>query len=246
MLPDGGSDADSFHGITCSAPPGRSRWMRDLVGRHVPPGPAPRVLDLGCGSGSLVFELASALEGSSITGIDVSGANIVAARQRGAALRPQRQVSFEETDYLVYEAGPFDVIVSDGVLHLVPGSTVALVAKLARDLRPGGVLVCTMPYDCTYNRVFSFVRRLLRAVRSPVTDALILAAGRALHGREMDDAGLRERVHYMYIPPVRVEDESFLEVARAAGLRAIGRYPVRSVSLSQLRHRVTVFEKEAR
>lgn len=247
MARDAGVGEDAFRGLTCSAPPERSRRMRDLVVQHVPPGPSLNILDLGCGTGSLVVELAGALERALIVGIDVSGANIRAARALGAAARFPGRVAFEEADYLTYQGGPFDVIVTDGVLHLVPGSTEVLVAKLARDLRPGGVLVCAMPYDCTYNRVLAVVRRFLRTVRSPATDALILAAGRVLHGREMDDAGLRERIHYMYTPPVRVETTAFATgVAPDAGLRVIARYPVRSVSLSQLRHRVTVFEKEAR
>jgi hypothetical protein len=134
--------------------------------------------------------------------------------------------------------------VSDGVLHLLPGTTESLFAKLAGDLRPGGVLVCAMPYDCAYNRMFALVRRGLRLVRSRATDALILAAGRALHGRDMDEAGRRERVPYMYLPPTRLETRALTaEIAPSAGLRAIAHYPMRSTSLSQLRHRVTIFEK---
>ena len=219
--------------------------MCEIVLKHLPPSPVLRILDLGCGTGSLVLELAGALESALVTGIDVSAANIRAARSRHGAFRQPERIAFEEVDYFRYEAPAFDVIVSDGVLHLLPGSNEALVAKLSRDLRPGGVLVCAMAYDCAYNRIFAVVRRLLRAVRSRATDALILAAGRALHGREMDEAGLRERLLYMYMPPARLETASFTaEVAPAAGLRAIAQYPLPSVSCAQLRHRVTIFEKQ--
>ena len=236
--------AITFAEATCSAPAERSRRMRELVVRHAPAG-ATRILDLGCGTGALVFELAEALEGASITGIDVSAANIRAARARAAARRGG-DIAFEEGDYLTYHAPPFDAIVSDGVFHLIPGSTEALLTKVAGDLRSGGVLVCGMPYDVLYNRVFAVARRILRAARSPLTDAAILAIGKRLHGREMDDAGLRERIPYMYIPPVRLESHDLTDrMAPAAGLHVIARYPTPNTSVSQLRHRVTVFEKRA-
>ena len=133
---------------------------------------------------------------------------------------------------------------TDGVLHLIPGSTTTLFAKLGRDLAPGGLLICAMPYDCTYNRLFAVVRRALRRMRGPATDALILRLARVLHGSEMDDALLRERVHYMYIPPERLETKSLREdIAPAAGLHVVAQHPMPSTSPSQLRHRVTVFEK---
>jgi SAM-dependent methyltransferase len=234
--------AITFAEATCSAPLERSRRMREIVVRHAPAG-ATRILDLGCGTGGLAFELADALEGVSITGVDVSAANVRAARAR-AASRRDGDLAFHEADYLTYHAPPFDAIVSDGVFHLIPGSTEALLRKVAADLRSGGVLICGMPYDGFYNRIFAVGRRILRAARSPMTDAAILAIGRMIHGREMDDAGLRERIPYMYIPPVRLESHDFTNrLAPAAGLHLIASYPTPSTSLSQLRHRVTVFEK---
>jgi SAM-dependent methyltransferase len=245
MAHDSESPAAEAFGTTCSAPPARSRRMRDLVLRHVPASRSLRILDLGCGTGSLVVELAGALEHASLTGLDISAANIRAARTRPDVVSRPAQIAFEEGDYFRYDGPPFDVIVSDGVLHLLPGSTEALFAKLARDLRPGGVLVCAMAYDCAYNRMFAVLRRLLRGVRSRGTDGLILLVGRALHGREMADAGLRERLPYMYMPPTRLESASLTaQIAPAAGLHVVARYPFPSVSLSQLRHRVTIFEKE--
>jgi trans-aconitate methyltransferase len=220
--------------------------MREIALRHVPVRAGIRILDLGCGTGSLVFELASARPDASITGIDVSDANIRIAREQLAHSRHGDRVTFQQADYLAYVSEPYDVIVTDGVLHLIPGSTRTLVAKLGRDLTPGGMLICAMPYDCAYNRLFAVVRRALRRARGPATDALILRLARALHGRAMDEARLRERVHYMYIPPARLETKSLREdIAPAAGLHAVAQHPMPSSSPSQLKHRVTVFEKRA-
>jgi SAM-dependent methyltransferase len=220
--------------------------MCELVVQHVATNRSLEILDLGCGTGSLVFLLAAALPSATLTGIDVSAPNITAAesqRMRNDATTAAR-IRFEQADYLTRPASPVDAIVSDGVLHLIPGSTRALVAKLAADLRPGGVLVVCMPYDCAYNYAFAMLRRVLRLVRSRALDALILQVGRMLHGSQMDDEGLRERIPYMYIAPQRLAGRSLREtIAPAAGLRLRARYPMPSVSLSQLRHEVLVFEK---
>jgi SAM-dependent methyltransferase len=232
-------------GRTCTAPAGRSDRMRDIVVASVPRDRPLRVLDVGCGTGSLVFRLAAALPLATVVGIDLSAANIEAANRSRPASADAARVRFEVADYTSYRTGPVDVVVTDGVLHLIDGDSEGLVAKIAGDLVAGGLFVCDMPYDCAYNRAFATVRQVLRTIRSPLTDAVILQAARILHGRRMDDRGLRERVGYMYIPPVRMLGAPLLAQFIAAGLRPTAEHAVRSTSPSQLRHRVTVFEKGA-
>jgi SAM-dependent methyltransferase len=230
---------------TCSAPAARSDRMRDIVLANVPEGGVVRVLDIGCGTGSLLFRLVEALPGAMLVGLDVSPANIRAATREQANRPAAAHARFEVADYLEYRAEPFEMVVTDGVLHLIPGETAALVRKLAADLRPGGVLVCDMPFDCWYNRAFAVVRRVLRALRSPWLDRLILRAGRLLHGREMDDEGLKERVGYMYVPPERMMSDCLAASFASAGLRRTREYAMPSTSPSQLRHRVTIFVRDA-
>jgi hypothetical protein len=89
------------------------------------------------------------------------------------------------------------------------------------------------------------LRRVLRRLRSPWLDALILRAARALHGREMDAAALEERVIYMYLVPERVMNGRLMACFTGAGLHRAAEYPMASTSPSQLRHRVTVFVRDA-
>ena len=237
-----------FSEKTCSAPAARSERMRDIVLEYLPRDKPVAVLDLGCGTGSLAFLLADAVPSARIVGIDISAANIRAAEAHRAVLDPLKagRIVFEQADYLARPATPVDVLVTDGVLHLIPGDTTALLAKLAADVRAGGFLIAAMPYDCGYNYAFAMLRRLLRLVRSSALDALILRMGRLLHGREMDDRGLRERIPYMYIAPERLAGRGLREkIAPSVGFRLVARHPMPSVSLSQLKHEVLVFEKAA-
>jgi hypothetical protein len=154
------------------------------------------------------------------------------------------RVRFEQADYLTRHAAPVDAVTSDGVLHLIAGDTRALFAKLAADVVPGGVLVVCMPYDCAYNYVFAMLRRLLRLLRSRALDAVIVKIGRLLHGAEMSDDGLRERVPYMYIPPTRLAGRRLRDtIAPSVGLRLVTTYAMPSASLSQLKPQVLVFQK---
>jgi SAM-dependent methyltransferase len=237
--------ATGFAEQTCTAPPERSDRMRDIVLAYVAPDVTVRILDIGCGTGSLLFRLAEALPHASLVGIDLSDANIRAAKREQTGRPSAARIAFETADYLQYRAHAFDAIVSDGVLHLVPGGSDALARQLATDLKPGGVFVCDMPFACVYNTAFAAVRRLLRRIRSSWTDRAILQIGRVLHGREMSDDGLRERIGYMYVPPARMMGEPLLQTFEAAGLHKIAEHAMKSVSLSQLRHRVSVFERRA-
>src|SRR4029077_4968186 len=120
-----------FADKTCTAPEARSVRMRDIALAHVPRDRAIRLLDLGCGTGSLLFRLAEALPAAALSGVDISAANIRAARARQAGQPAAGLMRFGAADYLDYLDEPFDAIVTDGVLHLIPGDTATLVRKLA-------------------------------------------------------------------------------------------------------------------
>jgi SAM-dependent methyltransferase len=82
-----------------------------LLARALPFG-ARRILDVGCGAGATSFALADALPGARITGLDLSGALVAAARSRAEG-RPN--VAFAEGDATIWSpegGGDFDLIVS--------------------------------------------------------------------------------------------------------------------------------------
>jgi SAM-dependent methyltransferase len=219
--------------------------MRDLVLQHVPSDRSIEVLDIGCGTGSLVRLLAVALPLAKIVGVDISSANVRAAEMEAAPLECRGRVWFEHADYLQYQTAPRDLIVTDTVLHFIVGGPMALWTKLARDLRPGGLLVACMAYGCAHNRATAIFRRAMRRLRSRPLDSLLLAMSRLMYGDRMDDARLRERTEYMYIPPEQLMTQAVAgEIAPSLGLRRVAQYEMTGTSVSQLRQRVTVFVKD--
>ena len=74
--------------------------------------PAPRVLDLCCGSGCIAVSLALALPGASVTGSDLSAEALAVASRNASWLGAQ--VWFVRSDlFSDINSGPFDLIVSN-------------------------------------------------------------------------------------------------------------------------------------
>jgi arsenite methyltransferase len=101
--------------------------------------PGERVLDLGSGAGtdSLVAALMVGPEGS-VTGIDMTTEMVEKARSGAEALGLEN-VSFVEgeAESLPFADESFDVVISNGVVDLIPDKD-AVFAELRRVLVPGG------------------------------------------------------------------------------------------------------------
>ena len=98
-----------------------------------------QVLDVGCGTGGDVRALAGRFPGVSVLGIDASEDKIREARALSLGL--PRPVDFQVGDAyaLAFEDGTFDVVISNGVIDLIPDKD-AVLAELHRVLVPGGRL----------------------------------------------------------------------------------------------------------
>jgi SAM-dependent methyltransferase len=231
-------------GGTFTVPPDRRGRLVAVVLQRVDATKPCRILDLGCGTGLNLFALAEALPNAMLTGVDFSAPSITqaeAARRRHPAAP---RLTFVNADYLTFQSGLYDLIISETVLHAISTPTDTLFGKIAGELAPGGLLVYTMPTAALGNRMLSGLRRGLRATRSRLTDALLLALARAAHGRHYDESLLRERIPYMYLIPSRYDTKALHTRLREQwNIEVIATEPVARASLAQLAHRLVVARK---
>jgi arsenite methyltransferase len=100
-----------------------------------------RVLDLGCGAGtdSLVAAQMVGPEGR-VTGIDMTPQMLAKARAAAAELGARNVEFIEgEVERLPFEDASFDVVISNGVIDLIPDKD-AVFGEIFRVLAPGGRL----------------------------------------------------------------------------------------------------------
>src|SRR5690348_15445574 len=98
-----------------------------------------RVLDLGSGAGtdSLVAAQMVGADGS-VTGIDMTPQMLAKARAAAAEMGATNVTFIEaEAEELPFSEASFDVVISNGVIDLIPDKDVVF-AELLRVLTPGG------------------------------------------------------------------------------------------------------------
>ncbi len=116
----------------------RAAPFLDLLAQ-VEPAAAPRVLDLGCGTGELTRLAHERLGARETLGVDASAAMLArAAAQAGGGL------SFRQADLGAFAEGGWDVVLSNAAIHWVPDHE-ALLPRLAALVAPGGQLAIQAP-----------------------------------------------------------------------------------------------------
>ena len=100
-----------------------------------------RVLDVGCGTGSLTFTLAETPGLQEIVAIDYSPVFVEAATRRNTD--PRITIQQADACALPFEDDRFDRAISLLVLHFVPEAAKA-VSEMARVVRPGGTVAAAV------------------------------------------------------------------------------------------------------
>jgi SAM-dependent methyltransferase len=116
---------------------GRRRILLQVLDRYTGTGNAGRrILDVGCGTGTMLTHLARY---GKAQGIDVDEEAIGYCRERGLA-----DVRLGAAEHLPFDDGSFDLVTAlDVVEHL--DDDVAALREIWRVLRPGGQILMTVP-----------------------------------------------------------------------------------------------------
>jgi SAM-dependent methyltransferase len=120
----------------------RLRFVREAITTEYkgrPPG-SVRVLDVGCGNGSLIA-IPLARGGFDVTGVDLHQPSIEHAKRLAFAMPNARFLEATVTDLV---ASPFDVVILSEVLEHVSDPEALLLDSL-RLLKPQGIVVVTVP-----------------------------------------------------------------------------------------------------
>jgi SAM-dependent methyltransferase len=120
------------------------RWSRRMAPgliAYADLGGAHEVLDVGCGTGSMLFTLTQNPALSRIAGIDA--AEVYVAASQASNTDPRVDIQHGDAAAMPYAANSFDAALCQLVLQFVPQPEKAL-AEMARVVRPGGVVAAAV------------------------------------------------------------------------------------------------------
>ena len=113
--------------------------------------PAPRILDIGTGSGAIAIALAHHLPQAQVVATDISSAALAIARENAARHNLADRIMFFESDLLASLSGPFDAIVSNP--PYVPEADRATLHPQVRDHEPASALFAGADGLAIYRRL---------------------------------------------------------------------------------------------
>jgi ubiquinone/menaquinone biosynthesis C-methylase UbiE len=120
------------------------RWSRKLAPLFIDfagVSDGEKILDVGCGTGSLTFALVRAADLEEIAALDYSPVFVEEAIRRNTD--PRIKIRQADACSLPFEDGTFDRALALLVLHFVPEASKA-VAEMSRVVRPGGVVAAAV------------------------------------------------------------------------------------------------------
>jgi SAM-dependent methyltransferase len=147
-----------------------------------------RVLDVGCGPGSLTAELVTRVGPAAVSAVDPSEPFVAAARARN----PGAEVLQASAERLPFPDETFDAALAQLVVHFM-ADPVAGLTEMARVTRPGGVVAACVWDHAGGQGPLGVFWRAARELDPDVRDESGLAGARKGHLAELfASAGLRD------------------------------------------------------
>jgi len=167
--------------------------------------PPAVVFDLGCGTGNLASHLATA--GYHVRGFEISEAMLAVARRSSSSCDIEWVLLDSHWPTLPCHSGSCDAIVASSMLEYVDRLTF-VISECARVLRPGGILLCTVP-DTTH------------AIRRAESVFRAVAKGPIFWLRPVWPRRVRTYLDYLQGSKNRLRVEQWRALARDAGLESV-------------------------
>lgn len=117
-------------------------------------GSSDAVLEIGCGTGTTALALAPFV--ARIVASDVSSQMIAIAREKAATLScPNAEFSVATAEHVAGSDGAFDAALAFNLLHLI-GDRASTLARIHRQLKPGGLFISKTPCLSEMNRFIRY------------------------------------------------------------------------------------------
>lgn len=114
-----------------------------VIKQHIPHDEKIKLLDFGCGKGTITGEIIAMNPRADITGVDVSQEALDFISKK---FKKQKFYKIEDGGKLPFKDNTFDFIIASDVLEHVYDTENAF-TELARILKPGGRILISVPYN---------------------------------------------------------------------------------------------------
>tara|TARA_B100001029_G_C15046389_1_gene447456 strand:- start:713 stop:1435 length:723 start_codon:yes stop_codon:yes gene_type:complete len=198
-----------------------------------------KVLDIGCGDGSILEALRNDSQTFEYTGIDVSEVNISEALKR----RKDEKTEFVLSDYLKKSfISKFDLIISYSTLNLIC-DPVTLMKKMQSELHQDGTMLICVPYSCLRTRIYIILRYIIKFLsRFGLLSFIELLANRLLNSLFSKDQ-INQSLIYMTIIPKFIWNNKTEEMAKVIGLKVSSENKEYPKIIGKLSHKIIILKK---